>query len=104
MSIYVNPANSFAMTDTLATTAVVPWKLRGGSIQALGTDPGSTAIYACHSETGTFDELKDTNGTAVTIAFAGNDEVHELPSAVFAVPYLKFVVANDCNCSVVGGT
>jgi hypothetical protein len=103
MSIH-SAAGVYDATDTLATTAVVPWGMRGGSVQSNATNLGSTAVYGCHTEDGTFGILYDTNAVAITVVFDAANQVRELPSAVFGVPFLKFVVTTDGEISVAGAT
>jgi hypothetical protein len=72
----------------------------GGSVHVPnGSTITTLTLYSLHVEGGTCVPLYDADHVAVILTVAA-DQVCELPAAVFAVPFLKFVGNAAGNVSV----
>lgn len=78
--------------DATTTTRINVGSFAGGCLEtgSLGSHTAFT-LYAARNATATLLPVRDQFGTAMTLTTVTANNIHELPSCVFAFPYIAVV-------------
>ena len=97
---------TISLTASAATTPAINFEdSRGALLQTpSGLNSNTTAtVYASSTEDGTYTIVEDATGSDVVISLTAS-RAHEVPSAVFAAKWIKFVTdsgaLNSCELTL----
>lgn len=92
---------SVVLTDTLSTTASIPFVEEAGAVILVPTGYGgvSAEVYGCDTTDGTFLRLYDSDGNAVSMTLTAATAV-QFPTSTFACHYLRLKLNTDDSTAV----